>query len=76
MFIFQKTLQKFKPRKLPQEANVQLSFFEFLKIVAADFRSLLPVNLNEIGNKSLIGAFFELKSLKFVKFSKIINQKA
>ena len=45
-------------------------------MVAADVRSLLPANFHEVGNKSLFGAFFELKSLKFEKFSRNIVQKA
>ena len=37
-------------------------------MVAADVRSLLPANLNEVGNKCLFGAFFEL-----IKVSKSKN---
>ena len=33
----------------------------FSKIVVADVRSLLPANLNEVGNNSLFGTRFELK---------------
>ena len=40
-----------------QQANVEQSLKEFLKIVAADINPLLPANLNEIGNKGLFGAF-------------------
>ena len=39
-------------------------------MTAADVRSPLSANLNEVGNKSLFGAFFELKCLKFEKFGK------
>ena len=42
--------------------------------MAADVRSVLPENLNEVENKSLFGAFFELKGLKFKKFQKICSQ--
>ena len=44
-------------------------------ILTADVRSLTPTKLNEVGNESLFGAFFYLKSLKFEKFSRNIYQK-
>ena len=41
-------------------------------MVAADVWSLLSAYLNEVGNKSLFGAFFELKKSQI---RKIISQK-
>ena len=38
-------------------------FKDFLKVEAADVRPLLPVNLNEVGNKSLFRTLLELKKV-------------
>ena len=52
-----------------------LILLEFSTSVAADVWFRFPLNLNEVGNKSLFGAFFYLKIVKFAKFSGNINRK-
>ena len=42
-------------------------FFDFLKVVAADVRSPLPANLNEVIYKGVCGAFFDLKMSQIQK---------
>ena len=44
-------------------------------MVTADVRSLLPANLSEVGNKSLFGAFFELKVSNSKNLAKILTKK-
>ena len=44
-------------------------------MVAADVRSLLLANLNEVGNKSLVGAFFELKVSNSKNLAKLLIKK-
>ena len=43
--------------------------------MAADIRSLLPANLNDVGKQSLFGAFFELKKVNLKNLSKILTKK-
>ena len=39
-------------------------FMNFSKAVASDVRSLLPGFINQVGHKSLFGAFFDLKKFQ------------
>ena len=72
-FIFRKPVKIEFHKTLGSEGNA--IFLEFSTIVAEDVRSLFPSSLNRVENKSVFGAFFDLKNHKLEKFSKSFNPK-